>query len=43
MALEIYHDALDYVEDDADEYVLAPEELEGEFYSQELCKKIQDS
>ena len=35
MALEIYHDALDYLEDYEDEYVLAREELEGEFYTQE--------
>ena len=34
MELEIYHDALDYLEDE-DEYVLAPEELDGEFYTQE--------
>ena len=43
MALEIYHDALEYLEDDEEEYVLAREELDGEFYNRELCKRIQDS
>ena len=35
MEPEIYHDALDYLEYDEEEYVLAPEELDGEFYTQE--------
>ena len=42
MEPEIYHDALDYLEYDEEEYVLAPEELDGEFYTQEKCKRIQD-
>ena len=35
MDLEIYHDALEYLEEYEEEYVMAPEELDGEFYTQE--------